>query len=164
MSAAKPICCGGRDGFRDAQPISHLFDPPRPIAADSPFSDKIEAPFHAAVKDGKKHAKSGETPKALLQGAFAMPPLRPPRMLELIGKLYDAALDPTLWPAVAPALAEICNSPSMALLSIENGAGQFLSRTANFDEKAQAEYSEHYHQTDIWAEGAIQQGLGSVRL
>lgn len=86
------------------------------------------------------------------------------RLVNLIGQLYDAALDETLWPAVAPAIAAVFEAPGTVLFTAENGVAQFVSRTANLDDKAAAEYRDHFHRVDVWAQGGIRQGPGTVLL
>ncbi|MDE2351147.1 MAG: helix-turn-helix transcriptional regulator, partial [Alphaproteobacteria bacterium] len=86
------------------------------------------------------------------------------RLLDLIGHVYDAALDAELWPDVAARVAETFDSPSTSLLTQADPrcAPRWLSRTANFSEKLAQDY-EHYYQTkDIWAQRAAQLEMGRV--
>jgi hypothetical protein len=60
------------------------------------------------------------------------------RILDLIAKVYDAALDEPRWKTIAQEIADTFNSSS-AVLQLQNrvcGSVKLLSLTQNFDEWA----------------------------
>lgn len=84
------------------------------------------------------------------------------RLVNLIGQVYDAALDQTLWAGVAPAIAEAFDASSSIVFSTDNRTPLFLSHTANYELTSLREYRDHYHRADVWAQGGIERGLGAV--
>ncbi|MGH7079299.1 MAG: hypothetical protein ACREFU_14540, partial [Acetobacteraceae bacterium] len=56
-------------------------------------------------------------------------------ILDLIGEVYDAALDETLWPGLAPRIARAFDSASAVVQSRNSGDGrvEVLAATENFD-------------------------------
>ena len=55
----------------------------------------------------------------------------------LVGRLYDCALDDTLWRALCADLADLFGGASDAIVILENADGAHLfSSTRNFDEDA----------------------------
>jgi PAS domain-containing protein len=84
------------------------------------------------------------------------------RVLELIGHVYDAALDEKLWPGLAPQIAATFDSPSTALFTLSGSSASYLSCTANQTEAMRREYVEYYHRTDVWVAGGARHGLGEV--
>lgn len=75
------------------------------------------------------------------------------RFSSLIETLYDAALDPTDWPRLAPMFARAFGAESSAIfqLNLAQGSAALLGITGNFDAKAMSEYEAYYHQKDLWA-------------
>lgn len=80
----------------------------------------------------------------------------------LVERLYDAALAPEGWRAMATDLARAFDSPSCAIQLRDLGSGRtlILSNTGNYDTKALAAYEAHYHATDMYVEGAMRVGMG----
>ena len=92
-----------------------------------------------------------------------MASLLTPQQQALIGRLYDCALDDTLWRALCIDMADLFGGASDAIVILENAAGAHLfSSTRNFDEDAVADYEAYYWQHDIWAHWAHRLGLGQV--
>ncbi|MGB6309781.1 MAG: hypothetical protein WBF89_18490, partial [Steroidobacteraceae bacterium] len=71
----------------------------------------------------------------------------------LVEALYDAALDSTDWPRLAPMFARAFGAESAAIfqLDLAQGSADLLGITGNFDAKAISEYEAYYHQKDLWA-------------
>jgi DNA-binding CsgD family transcriptional regulator len=90
---------------------------------------------------------------------------REDRLADLIGEVYDAALDPGLWTGMAPKIAAAFEAPSAGLvIGPALGSPYILSQTANITDKLSIEYEAHYHQHDVWAKKAMQVELSSVYL
>lgn len=84
------------------------------------------------------------------------------RVLELIGQVYDAALDGTLWIGLAEKIARTFGAMSLGLILQAGDAAEFLSRTDNFNGWGETAYERHYHRHDVWARRAEQIGLSKV--
>jgi DNA-binding CsgD family transcriptional regulator len=81
----------------------------------------------------------------------------------LIGRIYDAALDDSLWSGVTTEISRAFGATSTALLLQPSGAGSyFLDRTANFEDSVVAPYEEYYWEKDVWATAAQAKGLSAV--
>lgn len=81
----------------------------------------------------------------------------------LVGRLYDCALDDTLWRALCADLADLFGGASDAIVILENADGAHLfSSTRNFDEDAVRAYEAYYWQHDIWAAWARRLGVSRV--
>ncbi|HEX4111110.1 MAG TPA: helix-turn-helix transcriptional regulator [Stellaceae bacterium] len=85
-------------------------------------------------------------------------------MLDLVGKVYDAALDERLWSSLAPRIAETFDAPSTALQlrDTRNGAVKLLGLTKNYDSSFLASYESYYAQRDVWVDRAVDVGLSTV--
>jgi DNA-binding CsgD family transcriptional regulator/PAS domain-containing protein len=85
-------------------------------------------------------------------------------LLALIGRVYDAALDDTLWPALAPEIARTFGSISTALQlrNTRDGNVELLSLTDNLDLPLMADYRSHYWRHDQWANRAAELGMSRV--
>lgn len=71
----------------------------------------------------------------------------------LLGTVYDAASDPSLWATFTEKLARRTKSTSAALLVQVFGQGLYsLSNSWRLPERFVREYQEHYHSLDVWAE------------
>jgi DNA-binding CsgD family transcriptional regulator len=81
-------------------------------------------------------------------------------MRALIGQAYDAALDDTLWPGLAPRIARSFDSISTAV-QMRNVAGdvRLLAITDNLAPDLMAEYRDYYWRHDVWANRATQLGM-----
>ncbi|MGH7057804.1 MAG: helix-turn-helix transcriptional regulator [Acetobacteraceae bacterium] len=77
-------------------------------------------------------------------------------ILDLIGLVYDAALDEKLWPSVAPRIAHAFDSRSAVVQSrdLRDGRVEVLTATENFDPASLASYASYYGQRDVWLERA----------
>lgn len=84
------------------------------------------------------------------------------RLDELIGRIYDAALDETLWPSLAPEIARTFDSHSAALQTRERGKVELLALSANFEPSLMRDYQAYYWQRDLWVERATKLGLLKV--
>lgn len=81
----------------------------------------------------------------------------------LVGRLYDCALDDSLWRALCADLADLFGGASDAIVILENADGAHLfSSTRNFDEDAVRAYEAYYWQHDIWAAWARRLGVSRV--
>ena len=88
------------------------------------------------------------------------------RFSSLIETLYDAALNPTDWPRLAPMFARAFGAESSAIfqLNLAQGSAALLGITANFDAKAMSEYEAYYHQKDPWAISMSKSATGRAML
>jgi DNA-binding CsgD family transcriptional regulator len=84
------------------------------------------------------------------------------RVSELVGRVYDAALDEKLWAGLAPGIAATFNSTGAVVVSMGGGSASYLSSTPNHEEASRREYEQYYHKVDVWAEGGAKRGLGQV--
>jgi DNA-binding CsgD family transcriptional regulator len=85
------------------------------------------------------------------------------RLSELIGRVYDAAMDGDLWAGVAPRIAEAFESSS-AVLKLHNGPDvHLLECTENMIvPEGRREWAEHWHRRDLWVERTVAFGLSSI--
>ena len=88
------------------------------------------------------------------------------RFSSLIETLYDAALEPTHWPRLAPMFAQAFGAESSAIfqLNLSRGSAALLGITGNFDAKATSEYEAYYHQKDLWAISMSKSATGRAML
>ncbi len=82
------------------------------------------------------------------------------RVLELIGRVYDAAADERLWPAMAPRIAQAfdCASTGLQTRDTRRGDVELLSLTANYDTASLKSYATYYAERDVWVERAAKVG------
>ncbi len=79
------------------------------------------------------------------------------RLSQFIDELYDAAVDPTLWPAVAGKLANLFGSEScMLLMAYSGGGSRFLGVTDNIRGEVWEEYKNYYYAHDQWVARGLQ--------
>ncbi len=86
------------------------------------------------------------------------------RMTELVGHVYNAALDQGLWTDLAPKIAAAFGSPS-ASLNIQNhraGTVNRLAQTANYEPALIEAHRAHYYKCDVWVAGARRLGMTKV--
>jgi DNA-binding CsgD family transcriptional regulator len=85
-------------------------------------------------------------------------------MLKLIEKVYEAALDDTLWPSLAPEIARTFESTSTAVITqdIKRGTVRQLTLTSNLDSQLWEQYRSYYHRYDVWVERGIKYGFSKV--
>jgi DNA-binding CsgD family transcriptional regulator len=82
---------------------------------------------------------------------------------DLIGRVYDAALDSRLWPDVSAGIAQALQSPSGGIL-IHRPAEtkpQWLARSDNLLALSDG-YEQHFHRMDVWAQRAAHKELGRI--
>lgn len=86
------------------------------------------------------------------------------QMSDLIGHLYDAAMDERLWTGIAPRIAAVFQSSS-AVLKMSGAAGdiQLLDSTENLvvGERDRA-WADHWHRNDLWVERSVACGMSRV--
>src|SRR6185503_8792166 len=77
--------------------------------------------------------------------------LRESDVLELITLIYDAALQPSGWPAFLEKFADaVCGvNTSIILYDIEHHSGS-LATTVRFDPELKRKYDEYYAGVDCW--------------
>lgn len=84
------------------------------------------------------------------------------RIFELVGEVYDAALDARLWSGLAPRIAQTFEATSLGLTVTAGPKAHWVARTANIDDAAAAAYEAHFNQCDVWAQRAAHLGLSTV--
>ena len=73
----------------------------------------------------------------------------------LLGSLYEAAADPTLWAPFLRQLAHHSQASSAALVMHDNPSGvHTVARNWEVDPEGTRLYQEHYGALDIWAKQA----------
>lgn len=82
----------------------------------------------------------------------------------MIGRLYDAALDPRLWKGVSTLTAEAMNATSgVVKLHETDDLVQLMDVTGNFEVSDQRQsWVEHWHANDLWVERAAMVGSGEI--
>lgn len=82
-------------------------------------------------------------------------------MDDLIGSIYDAAVDPSLWGDVLDRLAALAGaSGGLAFQPLSPGSGLYAS--ANLDPDSLADYASHYHRHDLWRDAVLRAGRPGV--
>jgi DNA-binding CsgD family transcriptional regulator/PAS domain-containing protein len=73
-------------------------------------------------------------------------------LTQLIGSVYDAASEPSLWEPFLGELAKTCRADSAALV-MHNGGREVhaVSASWNLDPDGHRLYQQHYGSTDVWA-------------
>jgi hypothetical protein len=81
----------------------------------------------------------------------------------LLGRLYDAASEPTLWDSFIEELARCTEAKSAGLLihDLEH-AESSISSNWRFDPDLVRVYHQHYHVLDIWAQRGVVRPTGHV--
>lgn len=84
-------------------------------------------------------------------------------LLELIGRIYDAALDDALWGELAAALARAFHgsSTTLQLQDLRLGQVALLGLTHNVESAIDA-YSSYYWQRDLWVQRGARFGAGRI--
>ncbi len=87
-----------------------------------------------------------------------------PRILDLIGEVYDAALDETLWPSLAPKIANTFGSASaqIQVRHLEAGRVERLALTDNYKGHDLQAYESYYAARDVWVARAAALGMSGV--
>lgn len=83
----------------------------------------------------------------ILPGSAAA--LQEPDLLDLVGDIYQAGLEPTRWPETLKRISQAFQADLACIYTPMPGRPeQVLSITHNFSEITQAHYSVYYHQLD----------------
>lgn len=81
------------------------------------------------------------------------------RELALIGEIYDAGLDPSLWQSVVPSIARAASADSALLFTPFAESAHHLWAGHRIDPAMMTAYAEHYADQDLWTSRAFEQGL-----
>lgn len=86
------------------------------------------------------------------------------QMSDLIGRLYDAAMDERLWTGIAPRIAATFGSSSAVLkMSGADGGVQLLDSTENLNvAEGDLAWADHWHRNDLWVERSVAYGMSRV--
>jgi DNA-binding CsgD family transcriptional regulator len=87
-----------------------------------------------------------------------------PRLSRLIGHLYDAALDETLWPGTATRIAQVLGSESAVVkLHHDDARVSLLECTDNLVvSERQRAWADEWHRRDLWVERSVACGMSRV--
>ena len=81
-------------------------------------------------------------------------------LLELVGEIYQAGLEPENWPRVLRQLSDAFAADLACIYTpIVARPEQAIYLTHNFTESSQSAYSAYYHQHDAWTRSALQQAI-----
>jgi DNA-binding CsgD family transcriptional regulator len=85
-----------------------------------------------------------------------------PPMIDLIGHVYDAALDETLWAGTAARIARAVGSTS-AVVKLHGADDQvrLLEATGNLS-APDPEWADHWHSRDLWVRRSVGVGLSRI--
>ena len=89
---------------------------------------------------------------------------RESRLSALVAHLYDAAMDPALWPGTASQIAQALGSTSTVLkLHGDGGQISLLECTSNLvvSERDQA-WADDWHRRDLWVERSVAYGMSRI--
>lgn len=91
-------------------------------------------------------------------------PFHDPRLSALIAHLYDAALDPALWPGTAALIAQALGSTSAVVkMHGESGEVRLLECTGNLIVSARDQaWADDWHRRDLWVERSLAFGLSRI--
>jgi len=85
------------------------------------------------------------------------------RLSKLLGILYDAAADPSLWETFLQELARSTRAESAGLVMVDSTQDLFtVSQSWNVDPEAMGLYQAHYGSIDVWAQRGILRPSGTV--
>ncbi len=88
---------------------------------------------------------------------------RPPD--SLIDSIYEAALDPALWPEILAAIRECIGASAYSLFTLASSEGQKPELlTCNIDPAWSQAYRDYWWQHDDWVQGAFSRGLAAPGL
>jgi hypothetical protein len=85
-------------------------------------------------------------------------------LIDLIGRIYDAALDDTGWPELVASAASAFDavSCSLQLRHGETGRVERLGQTSNYSADVIRDYIAYFHERDEWVNRARSKGMGQV--
>jgi DNA-binding CsgD family transcriptional regulator len=122
--------------------------------------ESISSSFHTAL-DIDSLLPMGGTGKLLWKVSPMLPSKR--ALTDLIGAVYDAAGDATLWDAFLGSLARTTQAESAALVVHELGRGlHTLAASWMVDPEASCLYQNHYGSIDVWAKRGRSKPAGYV--
>lgn len=82
-------------------------------------------------------------------------------LTKLVGSVYDAAANPTLWEPFLSALAKTCRADSAALVMHDFGLGiHTVSASWHLNPYGDSLYKEHYGSVDVWSMRARSKPVG----
>lgn len=85
------------------------------------------------------------------------------RRLEIVGSIYDAALDARVWPTALKRLADFVGGTSATLLYGDPASGAAaIWATTPFDDGDVAAYNQHYFLTDVRLHAALRAPVGTI--
>lgn len=88
-------------------------------------------------------------------------PLTPLLVAELVGGIYEAALDPCLWQRLVDRVEEIYPEITVALFSHESHLpAAALTVTANYSDAAKRDYAAHYFSNSPYVDFVPRNGIG----
>lgn len=78
----------------------------------------------------------------------------------VIGGIYDAALQPELWPVVVGRITRIVSGSAGLLFTPRQVAGpNALSIPNNISSQVMQRYADYYHKLDVWTQAGVERGL-----
>jgi DNA-binding CsgD family transcriptional regulator/PAS domain-containing protein len=81
-------------------------------------------------------------------------------LLELVGEIYQAGLEPERWPQVLKQLSDTFAADLACIYTpIVARPEQAIYLTHNFSEASQTAYSAYYHQHDAWTRSAVDKSI-----
>lgn len=82
----------------------------------------------------------------------------------LIGQVYDAALDESLWEALSTEIPKTLASSSVVTFTVDSALNQakFLIQSSLFTPKLMNDYETYYCRQDVWAARGAELGLSKV--
>lgn len=85
------------------------------------------------------------------------------KLLELIERIYDAALDPNLWPRFVDQLVATADSTTGAIFSLDSNTvtSRFIAHHG-LSERAMSDYEAYYAAKDPWNPAMIRAPLGNL--
>jgi DNA-binding CsgD family transcriptional regulator/PAS domain-containing protein len=86
------------------------------------------------------------------------------RLSDLIGRLYDAAIDARLWIGLAASLASVLDSNSTVVkLHGADSSVELLENTENLVvPERERDWAEHWHRNDLWVERTVAHGPSRI--
>jgi DNA-binding CsgD family transcriptional regulator len=86
------------------------------------------------------------------------------KLLDLVARTYDAAVDERLWSGLAPEIARAfgSSSTSLRLRNLRTGYAPLLTCTANYSLDNLDEYAAYYWRHDKWANRATKLGMSRI--
>lgn len=123
-----------------------------------------EPAAEGSLSVGYRHTGTSAEPARLLQPECShVKPLTLERLSDLIGDIYDAMLDPSLWEPNMTRLGEAFNASKTNLIMQHSGQPETgLVRTTGWDPELQAEYEPRREREDFWYIAGLSTSEGSI--